>query len=128
MLQQVLEIHVISTILQRSLILDEESLSRVGRYLRQDYPPQSAARLAQRQIKVALHELQRSHISKVLQDWGGEMWNGNKNTAIEKRWAVMFSVFVTLALVMYVLNSQLPVVAACFDSLVINDTDVEVMQ
>jgi hypothetical protein len=113
MLRQALEIHVTSTILQRSLILDEDSLHQIEDYLQQKYPRRSAARLAQRQIKVAFYEIQRSRISKVLEDWGKEMWTSNKHTPPEKKWAISFSVLVTLTLVMYVfqLISQLQVVA-----------------
>lgn len=99
MLRQALEIHVTSTILQRSFILDENSLSKVESYLQEEYPSRSVARLAQKQIKVAFYEIQRSRISKVLEDWGKEMWTSNKHTPPEKKWAITFSVLVTLTLV-----------------------------
>jgi len=99
MLRQALEIHVTSTILQRSFILDESSLSQVENYLQEQYPPRSAARLAQKQIKVAFYEIQRSRISKVLEDWGKDMWTSNKHIPPEKKWATTFSVLVTLTLV-----------------------------
>jgi hypothetical protein len=101
-LRQALEIHVTSTILQRSLILDEDSLRRVEIHLQQQYPRRSAARLAQTQIKLALYEIQRKAISKVLEDWGKEMWTSNKNQTPAKKWAITFSVLLTLILVTYV--------------------------
>jgi len=99
MLRQALEIHVTSTILERSLILDEDSLCQVEIYLQQQYPKQCAARLAMRQIKLAFYEIQRNRISKVLEDWGKEMWTINKNQPPEKKWAIAFSVLITLTLV-----------------------------
>lgn len=102
MLRQALEIHVTSTILERSLILDEASLHRVENYLHQSFPRRSAARLAQRQMKLAFYEIQRNHISKVLEEWGKEMWTSNKHTSPEKKWTTTFSVLVTLTLVTYV--------------------------
>lgn len=102
MLRQALEIHVTSTILERSLILDEASLHQVENHLQQQFPRRSAARLAQRQIKLAFYEIQRNRISKVLEEWGKEMWTSNKNTPPEKKWATSFSVLVTLTLVTYV--------------------------
>jgi hypothetical protein len=102
MLRQALEVHVTSTILERSLILDESSLNQVENYLQQKYHRRSAARLAQRQIKLAFYEIQRNRISKVLEEWGKEMWTSNKHTPPEKKWATSFSVLVTLTLVTYV--------------------------
>jgi hypothetical protein len=102
MLRQALEIHVTSTILERSLILDESSLNQVENYLQQKYYRRSTARLAQRQIKLAFYEIQRNRISKVLEDWGKEMWTSNKHTPPEKKWATSFSILVTLILVTYV--------------------------
>lgn len=101
-LRQALEIHVTSTILQRSLILDEDSLRRVEILLQQQYPRRSAARLAQTQMKLVFYEIQRNTISKVLEDWGKEMWTSNKNQPPEKKWAITFSVLLTLILVTYV--------------------------
>jgi len=38
-------------------------------------------------------------LTKVLEDWGKEMWTSNKHTPPEKKWAITFSVLVTLTLV-----------------------------
>jgi len=71
----------------------------VESYLQQQFPKRSAARLAQRQIKLAFYEIQRSRISKVLEEWGSQMWTSNKNQPPEKKWAITFGVLVTLTLV-----------------------------
>jgi len=98
-LRQALEIHIIMTILARSLILDENSLYQVENYLQQKYPKRSGARLAQRQMKLVFYQIQRARISKVLEDWGKEMWTSSKHTPPEKKWAITFSVFILLTLV-----------------------------
>jgi len=53
----------------------------------------------QRQIKLAFYEVQQKRIYKVLESWGAMMWTSNKNTAIDKKWAVSFSILLTLILV-----------------------------
>jgi len=99
LLRQALEIHVTSTILERSLILDDESIYAVETHLQQRYPPRSAARCAERQIKLAFYEVQRKRIVKVLENCGSMMWSSNKNTSNDKKWAISFSVFLALTLV-----------------------------
>jgi len=93
--------HVTSTILDRSLILDDESMYEVESYLHEKYHDWSASRCAQRQIKLAFFEVQKSRIVKVLESWGNMMWTANKNTPNEKKWAWSFSVLIALTLVMY---------------------------
>lgn len=87
------------TILERSLRLDETSMRQVEHHLRQSFPPRSASRCMQRQIKLAFYEVQQKRIYKVLESWGAMMWTSNKNTAIDKKWAVSFSILLTLILV-----------------------------
>jgi len=99
MLRQALETHIIMTILERSLILDKESHCQVENHLQQKYPARSAARLVQRQLKLAFYQMQRARISKVLEEWGREMWTSNKHIPPERKWAITFSVFITLMLV-----------------------------
>lgn len=92
--------HVTAVILERSLILDPNSLHQVENHLQQQFPERSAPRCAQRQIKLAFFLLQRRRIEKVLKDWGSMMWATNPNKSKDKEWALAFSVFVTLILVM----------------------------
>jgi len=98
MLRQALEIHVASTILERSLILDEGSMNTVESYFGTKYPKRSASRCVMRQVKLAFFEAQQKRIVKVLESWGSMMWSGIKSTTSDKKWATSFSVFLTLIL------------------------------
>jgi hypothetical protein len=100
LLRRALEMHVTSVILERSLILDTDSLHQVQDHLHQQYPERSAPRCAQRQIKLAFFLLQQRRIMRVLKDWGNMMWATNPSMSKDKEWALAFSVFVTLILVM----------------------------
>ncbi|KUJ07394.1 uncharacterized protein LY89DRAFT_691843 [Mollisia scopiformis] len=100
LLRRALEMHVTAVILERSLILDSSSLHQVEQYLQQQYPERSAPRCAQRQIKLAFFLLQQRRIMRVLKDWGSMMWATNSSISKDKEWALAFSVFVTLILVM----------------------------
>ena len=102
-----LEIHVVETILERSLILDDNSMRQVERLLGERFPPKSASRCLQKQMKLAFYEVQQKRIFKVLETWGSLMWTSNKNTAIDKKWSTSFSVLLALILVMYVLSLHL---------------------
>lgn len=97
LLQEALEIHVISTILERSLILDPESLAKVEAYLGEKYPPRTASRCAQRQIKLAFLMVQRQRTVRVLESWGKMM---RKTSDSNTKWAPAFCVFIVLILIM----------------------------
>lgn len=92
--------HVTAVILERSLILDQQSLRRVSNRLNQNYPSESAPRCAQRQIKLAFFILQQRRINRVLKDWGSMMWATNTSVPKDKEWATAFCVFILLILVM----------------------------
>lgn len=92
--------HVTAVILERSLILDQQSLRKVSTHLNQDYPSESAPRCAQRQIKLAFFILQQRRINRVLKDWGSMMWATNTSAPKDKEWATAFCVFILLILVM----------------------------
>lgn len=98
LLRQALEIHVTSTILERSLILDESSMQTVESHLNIKYSKRTAARCAMRQVKLAFFEVQQKRIAKVLEAWGTMMWTSNKSTSNDKKWAISFSVLVALIL------------------------------
>jgi hypothetical protein len=97
LLREAIEIHITLTILERSLILDSESISTVEAHLNQKFPKRSAARLAQRQIKLAFYMVQEERIFNVLKVWGaqlGDLKTGNGS------WAASFCVFLIMTLVM----------------------------
>jgi len=100
LLRRAIEMHVTAVILERSLILDSDSLDKVQDHLGQEYPARSAPRCAQRQIKLAFFILQQKRIMRVLKDWGAMMWATNNNTSKDHEWATAFSVFLILILVM----------------------------
>ncbi|KAH7386258.1 hypothetical protein BKA64DRAFT_680485 [Cadophora sp. MPI-SDFR-AT-0126] len=100
LLRRALEMHVTSVILERSLFLDQNSLHKVQDHLGQEYHRRSAPRCAQRQIKLAFFMLQQRRIQLVLKDWGAMIWATNPSTTKDKEWALAFSVFLILILVM----------------------------
>lgn len=100
LLRRALEMHVTAVILERSFVLDSDSLHQVENHLHQQYPERSAPRCAQRQIKLAFFLLQQRRIMRVLKDWGNMMWATNPSKSKDKEWALAFSVFVTLIFVM----------------------------
>lgn len=87
------------TILERSLILDDLSRQIVEQTLGQRFPAKSVPRCAQRQIKLALFNQQRQRIISVLAKWGSMMWTSNNGTTNERKWAIGFSVFLLLTLI-----------------------------
>ena len=97
LLRQAIEIHVASTILERSLVLDKASLDDVQAHLGHEYPGNSAPRGAQRQIKLAVFMEQRPRIERVLKQWGKLM---RSTTRAEKNWPTAFCVFIVLTLTM----------------------------
>tara|TARA_R110002060_G_scaffold69769_1_gene78390 strand:- start:256 stop:981 length:726 start_codon:yes stop_codon:yes gene_type:complete len=92
--------HVTSVILERSLFLDQNSLQQVQDHLGQEYHRRSAPRCAQRQIKLAFFMLQQRRIQSVLKDWGAMIWATNPSATKDKEWALAFSTFLILILVM----------------------------
>ncbi|KAF7867234.1 hypothetical protein EAF04_005317 [Stromatinia cepivora] len=100
LLREALEIHIACAILERSLILDDESTNLVEGRLRENFPPDSSPRCASRQIKVAFFLSQQERIKEVLREWGQMMWTSNRATANERKWAIGFSVLLVLTLVM----------------------------
>ncbi|PQE15219.1 fungal zn binuclear cluster domain containing protein [Rutstroemia sp. NJR-2017a WRK4] len=100
LLREAIEIHIACSILERSLILDDESTKLVEGRLGEEYPPDSAPRCAQRQIKVAFFMTQQDRIKEVLREWGQLMWTSNRATTNERKWAIGFSVLLVLTLVM----------------------------
>jgi len=99
MLREAIEIHVTCVILERSLILDEESLGQVQQELFEEYPKRSAPRCAQRQIKLAFFMLQEKRINTVLKEWGAKMWSTGSTNSRGADWATAFTVFLMLVLV-----------------------------
>ncbi|KAB8290549.1 hypothetical protein EYC80_010974 [Monilinia laxa] len=100
LLREAIEIHIACAILERSLILDDESTNLVEGHLGEDFPPESSPRCASRQIKVAFFISQQERIKEVLKEWGQMMWTSNRATANERKWAIGFSVLLVLTLVM----------------------------
>ncbi|KAK0111414.1 hypothetical protein ONS95_001775 [Cadophora gregata] len=100
LLRRALEMHVTSVILERSLFLDPNSLQQVQSHLGKEYHRRSSPRCAQRQIKLAFFMLQQRRIQSVLKDWGAMIWATNPSATKDKEWALAFSVFLILILVM----------------------------
>ena len=74
----------------------------VEEHLQQMYPPRTATRLAQKQLKLGFYKLQQKLILKVLENWGSTMWSNNKQTPVDLKWALSFGVLLSIILVTYV--------------------------
>jgi hypothetical protein len=90
--------HITTSIVERTLSLDAESIHRVQIQLRQRYPEDATAKCAQRQIKYALFLGQQRRINKVLKDWGSMMWTIHNTASNDKKWAISFCVFLILTM------------------------------
>jgi hypothetical protein len=90
--------HVTAVILERSLILDDESQRQVQQQLQEEYPARTAPRCAQRQIKLEFYFLQEKRIRRVIKDWGRMIWSTG-NISKDNEWAIAFSVFLIIILV-----------------------------
>lgn len=99
LLKKAIEMHITSTILERSLVLDPDSINQVQTHLRQQYPARSAPRCAQRQIKLTFFKVQRDRIVAILKEWGAMMWTIHNAANSTDKWAIGFSTFIMLTLV-----------------------------
>lgn len=111
LLREAIEIHVTSTILGRSLVLDQASIEDVQAHLGQQYPCLSAPRGAQRQMKLAFYMEQTPRIMRVLGQWGKLMRStaGSDKKWDDKKWATAFCVFIMLTLIM-----DKTIISACY--------------
>lgn len=90
--------HVSTSIVERTLNLDAESINRVQNQLQQRYPEETTAKCAQKQIKLALFLAQQKRIHGVLKDWGSMMWAIHNTAVNDQKWAISFCVFLILTL------------------------------
>lgn len=90
---------MIFTILERSLILDKESLQLVGKELQEHFPSATAPRAAQRQIKLAFLNLQCRRLKKVFEDLGKLLWESTSTKQKSETWVMSFCLVLLLALV-----------------------------
>jgi hypothetical protein len=90
--------HGTYTILERSLILDEQSLQRAQDALKVKYVSTSSPRYASRQIKVAIFNVQRQRVIAILEQWRKLMWVSSIETTEEEKWGVGFSVLIMIFL------------------------------
>ncbi|TVY71538.1 hypothetical protein LSUE1_G006562 [Lachnellula suecica] len=98
LLRRALEMHVSTSIVERTLNLDAESINRVQNELQQRYPKETTSKCAQKQIKFALLLGQQRRINRVLKDWGSLMWTIHNTASNDKKWAISFCVFLILTL------------------------------
>ena len=90
--------HVIFTILERSLILDTESLFLVEEELQEHFPSATAPRCAQRQIKLAFRNLGCLRAVAVLRELGKLLWDSSSTKQKLESWATSFCLLILLTL------------------------------
>jgi hypothetical protein len=90
--------HVIFTILERSLILDAESLQLVEEELQEYFPPLTAPRCAQRQIKLAFSNLECLRVAAFLKELGQRLWVTSSTKQKSESWATSFCLLLLLTL------------------------------
>ena len=90
--------HVILTILERSLILDAESLQLVEEELQEHFPSETAPRCAQRQIKLAFSNLECPRVAAVLKELGKLLWDTPSTKQKSESWATSFCLWLLLTL------------------------------
>ncbi|KAH6700700.1 hypothetical protein BKA61DRAFT_740934 [Leptodontidium sp. MPI-SDFR-AT-0119] len=96
MLQKVIEIHILTVLLERSLFLAPESLNAAQEVVGQEFHRRSPPQLAQRQIKLVVFDDLRSRLISLLKDW--EIIN-NHAVSPEDDWAAELCVLLILILV-----------------------------
>ena len=90
--------HIISTILERCLIIiDDASQSVVEAHLHTVYSAMSFPRVAQRQIKLLFYEGLRLRVLGVLKAWEGLLFRSRSKG---HGWQISFCVFLIIALVL----------------------------
>jgi hypothetical protein len=90
--------HVIFTILERSLILDAKSLQLVENELQEHFGQASAPRCAQRQIKLAFFNLQCLRAGTVLKVLGQLLWTTSPSEQKSESWVISFCLLLLLTL------------------------------
>jgi hypothetical protein len=90
--------HVIFTILERSLILDAKSLQLVENELQEHFEPASAPRCAQRQIKLAFFNLQCLRAGTFLKVLGQLLWTTSPSKQKSESWVISFCLLLLLTL------------------------------
>lgn len=96
-LGETIELHITNTILERSLILDDESVCYVESQLQQKFPPRTAARAAQRQIKLLFFHRQQVRVLRVLKQLE-DLLSSSGSRGHE--WETSFCVFLILTLLL----------------------------
>lgn len=89
--------HITVTILERSLIIDEDSMTEVEAHLLQKFPARSVARAVQSQVKLILFEKQQLRVLKFLKDWEAILSSAGSEG---QDWEISFCVFLILAMVL----------------------------
>ncbi|TVY28877.1 hypothetical protein LHYA1_G002094 [Lachnellula hyalina] len=107
LLRSALEMHITTSIMERTLNLDPDSIGRVQNQLQQQYPEKTTAKCVQKQIKYAFYLGQQIRINKVLKDWGNMMWTIHNTVNNDKKWATSFCVFLILTLTIGKINGQM---------------------
>ena len=90
--------HVILTILERSLILDAESLKLVEEELQEHFSSEASPRCAQHQIKLAFSNFEYLRVAAVLEELGKLLWDTSPTKQKSEIWATSFCLLLLLTL------------------------------
>lgn len=104
MLREVLETHVICSLIDRSFLLDQESYDNARKQLKHEFPRHAAPNLVQRQLKYIFFQGQQKRIISVLKSWGKSIRQIDKPSST--LWTADFCVLSMLCLIMDVTISS----------------------
>ena len=91
--------HVNSSILERSLLLNEEVINLVPPLKDYEYP--YSAEVLEQQVKLIFLTSQRTQVMKIFEAWGKLMWKSSSaNLKNHRNWTIPFCVLVVMIMVM----------------------------
>jgi hypothetical protein len=95
LLREAIEMHITSTIFEPQLVIDEGSMKNIEGYFQEIFAERSTAKVAQRQIKSILFEIQQLRVLKILKEWGSLI---SSSISRGHSWEASFCVFLIFAL------------------------------
>ena len=90
--------HIMSTILERGMSLDADSIALIEQELNVQNGFRKP-RYLQRQVKHVFFSMYRERVVQNLRSWGAMMWTIHNRNTLAQQWTTTFAIFVLLTLV-----------------------------